>query len=688
MSRTLACLTLAIGLLAAPAGAGDGTGTVRTGTVRGRLVAPGEEAPPGLLRARFQPSERSEGSGTQKEGHRASGTVPCTVEDRLLTCRVPAGELDLRLEMSGFAPVYAWGLRVDPEQVVEMGNLAFAKGASVSGKVLDERTRAPVEGAAVELRPTGLTFDPAPEADARAKMRRLRKVTDARGFFQVAGVPRGAYELWVAKEGVAEGARGEVEVSEEREYPLGDPLLLGPPPSLEVLLTPPLDPYGEPWRVLLLRHMRASVYEPAKGLPSAAAPSGSWTAEGLATGRYVLTIGNALDPSWHLETIEVGPGHEVLEVELDFVAVEGTLSLAGEPLSCTLWFGGRHGDESVRFDADEDGEFRGFLPREGEWKVDLSRPGWRGAQRIEPVVVEKASGQEVARVDVELPNTTLRGRVVDGDGRPQPGAHVLAANLEKASVTLNEAADEEGKFEFRGLEPATLRIQAQSLAGTSDWVPVRLEDGQEGSEVTLRIVERRTVRGRVVSPSGPVADATVRLVPAFTGRGPVAVVNAVTAPNGRFEADVPGYVGDLNVLVLPPGYTARILPWHLPAVAAGGGAIPPLQIRVDTGGGTLHLGPEPGRAGQAPSGLLLHQGAMVGVESFSGWGELPAGAAAGNFAEPRIEIPSVQSGYYRLCSRSLLAPDATAGVRRCDEGFLPDGGELALTIPSKTEAEP
>lgn len=683
MSRCLACLTLAIGLVAASGGEGDGAGTVR-----GRLVAPREEPSSGAFRAQFQPRGTNGRRGTSEARDQLTGTVPCTLERRLLTCHVPAGELDLRLEAPGLAPLYVWGLHVDPGQVVELGDLAFAKGASVSGKVLDQRTLAPVEGVAVELRPSGLTFDPDAEVGGRSRMRRHRTETDRRGFFQLAGVPQGAYQIWVAKEGLAEGVRARVEVSDEREYPLDEPLLVGPPPSLEVLVTPPLDPYGERWRVGLVRHLRGSVYDPVEDLPGTASPSGSWTAEGLATGHHLLTIGNALDPSWHLEAIEVGQGHEVLHVELDFVAVEGRLSLAGEPLSGTLWFGGRHGEMSVRFDANEDGEFRGFLPRQGEWKVDLSWSGRQGVQALDPVVVEEASGQEVARVEIELPDTTLRGRVVDGDGRPQSGAVLLAVDIEEAGRALNETADEEGKFEFRGLQPAALRVQARTQSGASDWVPVRLEEGREEPEITLRIIRSRSIRGQVLSPSGPVADATVRLVPAFTGRGPVAVVNAVTATDGWFEADVPGYVSDLNVLVLPPGFAASILGWRLPAGLGAEGAVPPLQIRVGSGGGTLRLGLESGREGRLPSGLLLHQGAMVGIESFSGWTGMLGGTVAGNPVGPRIEIPSVQSGWYRLCSRSLLAPDATAGAPRCEEGFLPAGGELALTIPSKKEVEP
>jgi hypothetical protein len=287
------------------------------------------------------------------------------------------------------------------------------------------------------------------------------------------------------------------------------------------------------------------------------------------------------------------------------------------------------------------------------------------------VEVEKPPGGRAARVDLELPDTVLRGRVVDADGRPQPGASLLAVDLRQGRRELMELADSEGAFELRGLEPGPLSIQAQSAAGVSPWVAVNVLEGGEPSEIVLRIGRSRRITGRVVSAAGPVADATVKIVPAFTGEGPVAPVTTVTKVDGSFELDLPEHVRHGAVLVFPPGFAATV--FH----RSFGEETGRLDVGVESGGGTLDLALAPVREGARASGLLLHGGTVVGVEQFEEWSRLHGGELP---ASGRLRIPALQSGTYRLCSRSLLAPDGDRSATPCDEGFLPSGGLLELGI--------
>ncbi len=651
----------------------------RTGSVRGRMIARGEPRPAGV-RASFR---EVPAPGARDGTVELAGVGFCSLEEQKLSCELPVGVLDLRIESDGFAPVHRWGVEVKTGGAAALGDLHLVPGGFVTGTVLDRRTMAPVEAAVIELRPTGLTADRSPTNRERAVVRRYRTTTDARGFFQVPGVRRGAYRVWVSHGDFAEGALATVEVAEAREHRLEDPLLLAPPASLEVLLTPPLDPYDQPWRVRLARHVRGVEHESVRNVPATASASGAWTADGLAPGTYLIRIGNDLDPSWRLERVEIEAGHEVFDVFLDAVPVEGRLTLGGEPLPGTLWFGGRHGEESIRFDADPAGEFRGYLPHEGEWPIELSRIGWRGVQSLEPVTVARSSGQKVARVDVELPDTTLRGRVIDTAGEPQPQARLLAVKLEAGRRELSEVADDEGRFEFRGLAPGTITLRAESSSGSSDWVPVRLEDGEEGPEITLRIADHRRIHGRVSSLSGPVADATLQLIPAFSEQAPSAVIEVNTAVDGTFEARVPAHVRELDVLVLPPGFAAKIFGYTLPPEHRADGADRPLEIAVEPVGGTLTLGAD---AGESPEpSVVIHADAMVGVEHFARWSRLLDHAAR---TGEGIRIPQLEPGWYRLCPRSLLAPEGAQGPGSCDEGFLSAGGELRLSIRSNPGGAP
>lgn len=166
-------------------------------------------------------------------------------------CSFPATRLDLRLQAEGFVPQYSWDVEVRPQEPLDLGPYRLLRGASLIGRV---QVDGPAGGPSseVELRPARMSPPPSREAAGRDEQRSLRTRVNARGFFQLTGVPAGEYRAVARLAGYAPGPSLPLTVQAGAEAELREPLVLHRPLALEVRLHPPLDPYGQPWQLLLL----------------------------------------------------------------------------------------------------------------------------------------------------------------------------------------------------------------------------------------------------------------------------------------------------------------------------------------------------------------------------------------------------------------------------------------------------
>jgi len=613
----------------------------------------------------------------EDEADGPSGMVPCQIGERRVTCDIPAGTLDLVIQAPGRVPHHLWGVEIEPGGTTSLGTVALVAGARVSGIVLSEQTREPIEDAGVVIEPERVVLDRDPVSKKRFALRRREVRTDGDGRFAVDGVSPGGYRIVVEKEGYAPWRDGRIEVRDTREMALDEPVLLGPYGELELFLTPPIDPYGQPWKIDLLRLEEGRSFTGVDDVSEDSGDSGYWVAEDLVPETYMLQVGTALDPSWYTREVQVESGRISLQVDLPAVAVEGELQLAGEPLAATLWFGGRHGQRSIRMDADTNGEFEAYLPEEGEWPVDLARHGVQGVQALEPVVVERAPGRQVAHVTIELPETTLRGKVVDSEGRAQPDATVVVLQPSERRRAAMLRVDGEARFELEGLAEGSYSVQAEGPVGASPWVGVEVSEGLAPPELVLRIDNVVTVGGRVVSPSGVVPGATVTVVPAFVEGLPVTPVTVTAGSDGWFTLELPTSVEQASVLVFPPGFAATVFAHRFDPDD------PHLEIPVASNWGTLHLNlPPPREEGGHPSGLLLHRGGIVGVEAFLDWMRAHGVVSA---QRGTVTIPAMEASDYRFCTREILAPASAGLTGRCTGGYLAPGGELTLDLGDDAE---
>lgn len=641
-----------------------------TGNLRGRIEPPRGRKAPERLEVRFSPAPAGAPRGAKPEDQGPKGTLSCPIRGEVWECTVPAGITDLRLHAQAMVPIYRWGVHVEAGRSVDLGVLALRPGASVIGRVITE-TGAPAGSVRVELAPELLGTIDNPSTGQRLQALSLETRTDDRGFFQFRGVAPGTYATTASSPGMAPARVSPVHVREGLEAEMIDPLVLARPVTLAVDLSPPLDPYGSPWSVQLFKEVNPGGGSTLAG-KGQADREGRWLQKGLAPGRYRIAVLGDLESRWAHQVIEVFPGDVPVPLEIPVVEIRGRLTLGDSPLAGTLWFGGKSGARRIRFDADEEGEFAGFLPEEGIWPVQLVNESEGLLLALEPVEVRVPRGKRVADIEIQVPDTTLEGEVVDESGRPLPGALIHLTGARKSSEAVT---GDEGKFRIRGISPGSVVVEAEE--GDRSTGPVLATIHEESESPWLRLVLRSSleVQGRVVSAAGPVPGAEVMAWPAM---GQVAFATsqyAVSGPDGGFSLHFPSQTRALTLFVFAPGHAFRMT--QVPVEPGR-----PLEIPVQDTGGTLVLDlPRGSESGPPPSPLLVHGGSFTPLLVLTRWVQMQR---AEQTDPGRLVVPNMEIGDYSLClgAGAELRQGKEPPAARCASGTLLPNGELRLAVPA------
>ena len=634
-----------------------------TGTVRGRLEWPRDQKPPDRLDVRFGPAPDGERTVPK-------GLISCPVRNEIWECAVPAGTADLRLRAEAFIPLYRWGVRVKRGQTMDLGVLAFRPGASVVGRVVTEGGTA-ASGVAVELSLERLGALGEPSTGLRLDALALEARTNDRGFFQFQGVAPGSYEVTARSTGMAPARLAPVLVREALEAEIIDPLILARPATLQVDLFPPLDPYGNPWKLKLFQEANAGG---ALGLAAQgqADLKGRWLWKDLPPGKYRLWVLGDLESRWIDQEIQLFPGAVPVPVDVPVVEVRGVLTIGDSPLAGTLWFGGSSGSQRIRFDADEEGEFAGFLPRQGTWSVDLVAESEGLRLALEPVEVRIAPRKGVAEVEIRVPDTTLEGEVVDETGRGVPGSHISLSGARKQSDVV---AGDEGKFRLRGLAPGYAFVEAMEGDRSAGPVQISVEEGRPNPRLRLTLRSNLHVRGRVVSAAGGVGVPGAEVI-AWPTLGEVPFASddsAVSGPDGSFTLRFPVQTTSISLFVFAPGYAFRMA--RMPVLRDR-----PLEVLVEPGGGTLVLElPRATGDAPAPSPILVHGGTFTPLPLIALWASRQRAEQTGSGS---LVVPRVESGEYSLClnAGAELSQGKEPAAGRCVSGSLAFNGELTLSL--------
>ncbi|MFY9826253.1 MAG: hypothetical protein WAM82_33120 [Thermoanaerobaculia bacterium] len=594
--------------------------------------------------------------------------IACPIAKGALACEVPAGKFDLRLRAEGgFAPVYFWGVQVSQGKDTDLGTLRWRRGASVSGWVQTTNGHPPSSDCRLKLTPDSAITDDLKIRDQIEKSS-LEAQPNEKGFFQILGVPPGRYELTARQPGFADAQVRPIDVRPDLESQVLDHLVLAKPVSFDITLDPPVEPYGNPWRLELAQRTEPSE-PPSSFLSATASQEGVWRVPGVAPGTYELSVRGDQKAVWYQESIEIHPGQSNLRIDLPVLQVEGRILLGREPLAATLWLRDK-GGRRLRFDSDDRGRFSGLLPREGLWAPQIVSETAKLKVSLEDVEIKPLKGSHRAKVEIKVPNTRLAGQTVDEAGQPVPAAQILAAPLEKRGTDHFEA-DEKGEFSVRGLHPGSLFVKAEEGDRQSDFVPVNIPE--EGEAPWLRLVLRRlqTFEGRIVSAAGGVAGARIVAWPPFNGQSSASSADAVSGADGSFHVELPSGTAALNLAILPPGYAMRLL--ALP-VSPG----QPIEIQVEPQGGTLILDLPDG----GPAPLLAHGGIFAFLPSLRTWarmqGERPPETG-------KLVLHNVEAGPYSFCRGAAAVSRMKEGgeppAANCTSGVLAPNGDLLLNAP-------
>lgn len=672
----------AAGLWAAPAVVAAGTPTTidiwPASVVRGKVTVPRNEAPPGEVTLRFDPGPRAD--------RRPPGaTVPCPLREGAFECTTPAASsLDLRLRARGFVSHYFWARPVPVGGHLDLGTVALRRGGSVVGWV--ESTGVPLPGnCTLTLTPAAAgRVASAAETERTRRLAGLARPTE-RGFFAFEELPAGRYTLTARQAGMAPAVVTPIEVIENAETELREPIRLAPPVRLEVLLEPPRDAYGEDWRVEAAHETVPGFREPAAAAPSA---SGRWLAEGLSPGTYHLKVVNSRGARFAALETALDAASPPVEVRLDLVPLEGRVTLAGEPLWSLVTFAGDMGAVRIPIETDEDGELFGFLPREGPWNIEIASEDPDVERRLQRVEVRRLDGAPTARVDLDLPATALAGEAVEGGGRPVPAARVTVAPSPLVDRPVQAETDEEGRFELLGLEPGDYTAQASAEVDgerlSSALRPVRLDE-DAAVEIQLVLGRRKALRGRVVAPEGGGMPAALVTATPLLGASSLALdaEEAVTGADGGFEVELPAEATGVAFDVMAPG-----LAFHQRAVSP----LPAAEVILtpERYGGTLvlEMAEEPAWLDWSrPLPILFHEGSGLGLAAngLVRWAQLNGVA----IQEPRrLTFPQMPAGRWTVClppSRQVdLDTQARLPPSACRSGVLGALGSLSLQVPDHT----
>ena len=506
-------------------------------------------------------------------------------ETRALSCAAPAGLTTLSLDFPTLATELVWDLDLKAGAETSV-TLEPRPGVRVFGAVS-------VPNMVARVVPNGVSAEDA-TWDLASRVEEL----PAGGDFEIDRLAPGSY-LYRIESPSGKVATAEVVIpASATTFELPD---LEPPISVfvEIQVQPAVDGLDAAWKLTLSPKHSSRGSTPPRRVH--ADLTGWARLEDLQPGEHVLLVEDSDGSLWWSETVEVGH-HETVLVDLPHVTIQGNARIGRDPFEGTLIFGTTQGVQRVSIATDEDGRFQGLLPREGEWSVEVEATGPScgacdgapGSIRVPPVTVEKGPSG-VARVEIDIPDTRVTGRVVleevrsSGEvvRRPQEGALIVVARNTGPSRDRGRLAqvwtDDEGRFELLGLAPGPVMIAATSREPTaeSQFVSFDLQEGLRPAEIELVLTEKVILSPRVAGPFGRVGGARVT---AFLPDGISA--HGTTSADGTVALAVPpGRVGTLTVQA--EGYGLAFQTLQTPV---GEAETEEIAVRVTPGEGTLVLG--------------------------------------------------------------------------------------------------
>lgn len=495
---------------------------------------------------------------------------------------------------------------------------------------------------------------------------------DQHANFQIVGVSPGEYMLVV--ECPTASAVRELHVQANKQTRL-DPLPLEAL-TLQIAITPKLDPDGKPWQLTVDATMPR-----LRRIANNATTStdGRWNRQGLVAGNYRISINRSDGKPWMNRFFNLSASSGPLSLHLPFMRVSGQVHLSTQPVRGHLIFFNEAGGEPTTLTSDESGFFQGLLPvtpgtEKTSWTIE--------ARGVEPPVSRRLSGistqsrgETTAWLDLALPPFAVHGTVASEKGELQSGVQVTFENI-STGARASTASDEAGAFELHDLPPGNYIAVAESMDGTSERTPFQVADGIE-SEVKLVLSPSERVPFNVVSRQGPVAGATVQvwIQPGqpwdFTR----------TDQDGHFELKLPPGTTEIGMTVGAPGYAIKLT--RVKVSTNSDSSSDANTINLDESSGTLMLDlkPQGHTLDNSATPYLVHDKAVEAVGTLSSWSTEAYATTNG-----ATVVKAIEPGDYALCLLSDPAqlPTLWLGALppdRCRKGSVERGETLTLSAP-------
>lgn len=642
--------------------------------IRGEVLAPTDEPPISEVSIELRPVPPSERFEDRPQPEETVHLACPVAEDGRLSCAAPTGAWNVQVLARPWAPRLYWRAVARAERPLALGEVRLIEGGALAGRLVTAEGSANPATASVEVRPPVDSNAILNEAENRelALLHRTAEV-DAWGHFFLEGIPPGVYELVADQPGHARTRLGGLTIVAGETLVLDSPVVLRAADRVTVVVSPPYDPFENPWRIRL---------EPIQGSGAHRAsdrgttdPSGAWTSEPLPRGTYDVLLSDGNDRLSKIETIDVERPDQVVDIELELVWVEGVARIGETLLEGRLRLVDPDDGVGVTTTSDENGRFAVVLPGEGTWLAQIASevPPLLSGQI--PVEVKAGDGLPLAEVEVVVPNTALAGTVVDEKGSPAAEAEISAVSFESDQVARTRS-DADGSFAFRGLVPGNYFVEASHGSRAAEPAASFVDEDLD-SNVRLVLRRNRRMAGRVHFAGTPVPHAQVEALPTTAG-GAVATFlrpSTHTGLSGEFRLDLPARVAKVTLVVTAPGFPLKL-------VEVEEGTV--LETEIGSESGTLRLDVPRPDVSDDRTFLVMVQGQAFRLAELAAWG-LENGQRP--FA-PGLAVPLMPPGGYALCSltateaQQVIAGGAVPTADACSDGFLAAGSELSLSPPA------
>lgn len=435
------------------------------------------------------------------------------------------GRYTLQVDASGFLPARVENLDIQEGAETVVPDIILSKGATLTGQVLEKKSRAPVPAASLSLEDAGLF-------SVASFMRQMSasQETGPEGRFSLSGLAPGKHTLKVQAEHLAPAKISFL--IEEGQPPAELIVELGQGGSIEGTVR---DSAGRPVAGAMVIGIEGLM--PDARTVASTDDMGHYRLERLAPGAYrVMAMPLPADEGEAKPTDLLGKMQmamaDVVEdrtTTVNFpkeqgVRVTGTVRKGRTPLETKMFWipttGGKPAaDNFVSAASDSTGRYEVQVPAAGTYQVSLMQEmTGQAAPKTNSLEVTIPENSSDLSQDLVIPESALAGRVIrQGDGEPLSGANVVAFRENKeGQISLEGAAgsapsDAQGQFALEGLSKGTYQI----VAGKAGFAPavltgIKLGDDSRVEDLTCALPPAYPLTIKVVDDMGsPVEGAIV-----------------------------------------------------------------------------------------------------------------------------------------------------------------------------------